>query len=104
LKLSFVYERLKKLREKALWVPDTMLAPKALKDLDAWTTGVTKRAYERDLSKKSPDNYTMLDELVIQKKTYKVRSSAIWSSDTAYHTGNQRSAFLYNAWWKGRKY
>ncbi|KAL3418712.1 cytochrome P450 [Phlyctema vagabunda] len=65
--------------ELALWIPDTMLAPKALKDLTAWTTGVTDRAYARDLSQKKPENYTMLDDFVTQKKSYKEIKEMLFS-------------------------
>ncbi|KAL9044345.1 MAG: hypothetical protein Q9214_002512 [Letrouitia sp. 1 TL-2023] len=57
---------------KALYVKDTILAPKALKDLNAYTKGVIDRAYARDLSKKTPEEYNMLEDLVSQKKDYKM--------------------------------
>ncbi|KAL8968767.1 MAG: hypothetical protein Q9197_004701 [Variospora fuerteventurae] len=56
---------------KALYVPDTLLAPKALRDLNGYTNAITDRAYQRDLSKKAPEDYNMLDDLVSQKRTYK---------------------------------
>lgn len=64
---------------KALWVPDTWLAPKALKELNAYTNAVTDRAYARDLSKKAPEDYNMLDDLVSQKKSYKEIKEALMS-------------------------
>jgi hypothetical protein len=51
-----------------------LLAPKALKDLNAYTTAVIDRAYSKDLSKKTPEDYSLMDDLVSQKKSYKVRN------------------------------
>jgi hypothetical protein len=51
-----------------------LLAPKALRDLNAYTTAVIDRAYSRDLSKKTPEDYSLMDDLVSQKKSYKVRN------------------------------
>lgn len=64
---------------KALYVPDTWLVPKALKNLNAYTNAITDRAYARDLSKKTPEDYNMLDDLVSQKKSYKDIKEALMS-------------------------
>ncbi|KAI6093957.1 cytochrome P450 [Hypoxylon rubiginosum] len=55
----------------AYYVKDKYIAPEALRQLDAYTTGVADRAFARDLSQKSPKDYNMLEDLVSQKKTYK---------------------------------
>lgn len=59
--------------KNAYYVKDKYLAPKALADLNAYTRGVTDRAYARDLSKKAPEDYTLLEDLVSQNKSYEVR-------------------------------
>lgn len=58
--------------KNAYYIKDTFLAPKAMKDLDAYTTSVVDKGFARDLSKKSPDDFTMLDDLCAQGQTYKV--------------------------------
>lgn len=58
--------------KNAYYIKDTFLAPKAMRDLDAYTTSVVDKGFARDLSKKSPDDYTMLEDLCVQKQTYKV--------------------------------
>ncbi|KAK4108074.1 cytochrome P450 [Canariomyces notabilis] len=55
--------------KNAYYVKDKYFAPKALRELNAYTTGVAERAYARDLSKKSPEDYNMLEDLVSQKKS-----------------------------------
>lgn len=58
--------------KNAYYIKDKYLAPKALKELNGYTSGIVDRAYARDLSKKSPEDYNMLDDLVSQKKSVKV--------------------------------
>lgn len=53
-------------------MPDTLLTPKALQVLKEYTDSLTDRAYARDLSKKKPQEYNMLDDLVSQRKSYHV--------------------------------
>ncbi|KAF4124354.1 Cytochrome p450 [Geosmithia morbida] len=53
----------------AYYVKDRYLAPKALKELNDYTSGIVDRAYARDLSEKSPEDYGMLDDLVSQNKS-----------------------------------
>ncbi|KAI1159342.1 cytochrome P450 [Nemania serpens] len=55
----------------AYYVKDSYLAPRALRELHAYTTGVADRAFARDVSQKSPKDYNMLEDLVSQKKTVK---------------------------------
>lgn len=62
--------------KNAYYVKDKYLAPKALKELNGYTSGIVDRAYARDLSKKSPEDYNMLDDLVSQKKSVKVSESS----------------------------
>ncbi|KAK0379655.1 cytochrome P450 [Colletotrichum limetticola] len=57
--------------KNAYYIKDKYLAPKALKELNDYTSGIVDRAYARDLSKKSPEDYNMLDDLVSQKKSVK---------------------------------
>ncbi|KAH7329708.1 cytochrome P450 [Stachybotrys elegans] len=55
----------------AFYVPDTLLAPAALRDLNAYTNRITDQAYAKDLSKKPKEEYNMLEDLVSQKRSYK---------------------------------
>ncbi|KAJ0159883.1 Cytochrome P450 52A13 [Colletotrichum tanaceti] len=55
--------------KNAYYVKDKYLAPKALKELHDYTSGIVRRAYARDLTKKSPEDYNMLDDLVSQGKS-----------------------------------
>ncbi|KAG5929809.1 hypothetical protein E4U42_004436 [Claviceps africana] len=65
--------------EKAFYLPDTLLAPAALRALKDYTDSITDRAYARDLSKKRPEDYTLLDDLVSQKKSYEEIKEALMS-------------------------
>ncbi|GAB1319605.1 hypothetical protein MFIFM68171_09815 [Madurella fahalii] len=55
--------------KNAYYVKDKYLAPKALRDLNAYCYGMADKVYARDLSKKSLEEYTMLEELASQKKS-----------------------------------
>ncbi|KAK2048119.1 cytochrome P450 [Colletotrichum somersetense] len=57
--------------KNAYYIKDKYLAPKALKELNGYTSGIVDRAYARDLSKKSPEDYNMLNDLVSQQKSVK---------------------------------
>lgn len=59
--------------KNAYYVKDKYLAPKALRDLNAYCYGMADKVYAKDLSKKSPEEYTMLEELANQKKSPQVR-------------------------------
>ncbi|KAL8383727.1 hypothetical protein RB599_006187 [Gaeumannomyces hyphopodioides] len=63
--------------KNAYYVKDKYLAPKALRELNAYTTGVADRAFARDLSKKSPEDYNMLDDLASQKRSHKDPSAIL---------------------------
>ncbi|XWW92938.1 hypothetical protein V2A60_000866 [Cordyceps javanica] len=64
---------------KAFYVPDTLVAAGTLKTLREYTDAVTDRAYARDLSKKKPEEYNLLDDLVSQKKSYHDIKEALMS-------------------------
>jgi hypothetical protein len=59
-------------RKNAYYIKDKYLAPKALRELNEYCYGMADKVYSRDLSKKTPDEYTLLDDLAQQKKGYKV--------------------------------
>ncbi|KAL7914427.1 cytochrome P450 [Trichoderma velutinum] len=56
----------------SLLFPDTWIAPKAIENLHSYTRGLYKRALARDFSKKSPEDYNLLDDLIMQNKDYEV--------------------------------
>jgi hypothetical protein len=70
-------------------VPDTILAPKSLKELNAYTNALIDRAYTRDLSKKAAEELTLLDDLVEKGKSHKVQRPAPCHEPDAYEKGRK---------------
>ncbi|KAL6808134.1 cytochrome P450 [Trichoderma camerunense] len=65
----------------SLLFPDTWIAPKVIENLHSYTRGLYKRALARDFSKKSPEDYNLLDDLIMQNNDYEVWSVMLGGKD-----------------------